>query len=286
MKAQAWLGLDLVFLVLMVMVIGPSAAAISLLISALPLPAWALALLSPVFASLFLVGMCLSAWVVRGLLLPRLTPGTYAFPGHQQSVVWMIHFALMRIMNFRLWSNVILSFAGLRWLSLRAQGAKVALGIQTSSDALVTDPALFEINEGCMLAAGTIVSSHFVENDQLMLAPVSLARGVQVMGGVALTPGLQVGENSVLGPGSRFLPNVVIGADVYLGMGCIIYQGVRIGDNAVIGHQVTVENDVVIGEGAVIQAGVRVPKGTVIAAGEAYPPRASSRPTSASSTVS
>jgi acetyltransferase-like isoleucine patch superfamily enzyme len=206
-------------------------------------------------------------------VLPRLEPGNYPFPGHRQSLAWLFHFGLQRLMNQRLWSGLILSFAALRWLVLRALGGQVAFGIQTSNDVLITDPSLLSVGTGSMLAAGTFVAGHLVENGRLTLAPVRLGPGVQLMGQVVLAPGVAIGENTVVGPGTKILSDVRVGADVYFGIGCLVYNGVTIGDNAVIGHQALIEADVTIGAGAVIQAGARLPKGTVVADGEPYPPR-------------
>lgn len=272
MKSFIWLAFDLIFLVLFTLVVGPPAAAIAWLIGQLPLPAWALWGLAPVFAAAFLVLMAGSTAIVR-VLLPKLKPGSSAFPNSPQSVAWGLHFALQRIINFPIWSRLIFSFTLIRFLVLRALGAKVALRMQTSNDALLVDPSLVEVGEGAMLAAGTLLACHFVENDHLMLAPVKVGPGAQIMGSVTLSPGTVVGENTVISPGSKLLPYVEVGADAFVGIGCLLYNGVKVGDNATIGHQAILEDDVVVGEGAVVQKHTRVPKGTVIEEGETFPPR-------------
>lgn len=272
MKSLVWLAFDLIFLLMFTVVVGPPLAAIAWLVGHMPLPAWALWGLAPVFSVAFLVLFAGTTFAVR-LLLPRLRPGSYAFPNSPESVHWGLHFALQRIVNFPLWHRLIFSFTTIRFLVLRALGAQVALRMQTSNDALQVDPSLIEVGEGAMLAAGTLIACHFVENDHLMLAPVKVGKGAQIMGSVTLSPGTRVGENSVISPGAKLLPYAEVGEDAFVGLGCLLYNGVKVGDNAVIGHQSTLEAEVVVGEGAVVQPHSRVPKGTVIAEGETFPPR-------------
>lgn len=272
MKPGLALLFDLVYLLLLLVLIGPPAAGVAWLVGVLGLPAWAAWGLAPVWAVLFLLGLIATLGAVR-LLLPRLAPGVHAFPGSRVATGWLAHFALQRVANLPLWQPLVFSFAGLRWLLLRALGAKVAFGIQTATDVRVVDPSLLEVGPGSMLAAGTFVACHLIENGRLTLAPVRVAAGAQVMGQVTLAPGVTIGENAVIGPGTALLTGVVVGEDAFVGLGCMLYDGVRVGANAVIGHQATLERDVVVGEGAVVRPHARVPRGTVVPDGGKYPPR-------------
>jgi acetyltransferase-like isoleucine patch superfamily enzyme len=269
-----WIALDLIFLLLLILLVGGPLAAVSALAARLGphLPSPLFFALVPALAVLFLLLFLCAVGAMR-LLLPRLQPGTYPFPGHRQSVAWLFHFALQRIANLPLWSHLILSFATLRWLFLRGLGAQTAFNIHTSVDTVVTDPSLLILGDGVMLGGGSFVAGHFMENDHLFLAPVRLAKGAQVLAGAMLGPGVALGEGSVIGPESRLLTDVVVGEYAHVGMGCVLYTGVRIGANAVIGHQVIIEGDAQVGEGAVVQSGARVPKGSRIADGERFPPR-------------
>ena len=271
MKPHLALAFDLAFLALLLLVTGPPLAGVAWLATAAGWPAWLLAGLAPLWFALFVLGLIAMLGAVR-LLLPRLTPGTHAFPGSRAAIGWLLHFALMRIANLPLWQPLIFSFAGLRWLLLRALGARAAFGIQTATDVRLVDPSLFTVGPGSMLAAGTFVACHFIENGQLLLAPVRVAAGVQVMGQVSLSPGTRLGENAVIGPGSKLLPHVTIGEDAFVGLGCLFYDEVVVGASAVIGHQATLERGVVVGEGAVVRPYARVPRGTVIPDGGKYPP--------------
>lgn len=271
MKPALALIFDLAFLALLLAVVGPPAAGVAWLVTSFALPAWAAWGLAPIWAVLFLLGLIACLGAVR-LLLPRLAPGSHAFPGSRVAVGWLAHFALQRIANLPLWQPLVFSSAGLRWLMLRALGARAAFGIQTATDVRVVDPSLFEVGAGSMLAAGTFAAGHFIENGRILLAPVRVAAGAQVMGQVALSPGVSVGANAVIGPGTKLLPHVAIGEDAFVGLGCLLYDGARVGANAVIGHQATLERDVVVGEGAVVRPHARVPRGTVVPDGGKFPP--------------
>lgn len=277
MKPALALAFDLAFLILATLIVGPPLAATAALVAWLPLPAWAAWGLAPVWFVLFLVLLCAALFVAR-MSIPKLKPGLHAFPGSIQAVGWLLHFALQRIANQPLWRPMVFSLAGLRWLMLRALGAKAAFGIQSAMDVQLVDPSLFEVGPGSMLAANTLIAGHFIEHGLLLLAPVKLAAGVQIMGQVALAPGCELGENAVVGPGSKLLPNCKIGADVFIGLGCVLYENVTIGSDAVIGHQSTLERGVTIGEGAVVRPFTHVPKGVAVPAGAKYPPQEALRP--------
>ncbi|MBM3270336.1 MAG: hypothetical protein FJZ01_22100 [Candidatus Sericytochromatia bacterium] len=266
------LGLDLAFMILFWILVGPPLAAVGWLAGRLPVPTWAHLGLAPLYALLFVVLLLAMAGIVR-TALPALKPGSYPFPGHRQSGAWLAHFALMRVMSFPLWSRLVFAFSSLRWLWFRSLGARAAFDMRTAVDITVTDPSLVEVGQGSMLSAGTFLAGHFIENDHLLLAPVRVGKGAQLHGQVTLAPGAEVGEDAVVGPGTTLLPSASIGCDAHVGLGCLLHNGARVGDNAVVGHQAVLEADVVVGAGAVVQAGARVPRGTVIPDGGRFPPR-------------
>jgi acetyltransferase-like isoleucine patch superfamily enzyme len=260
---------DTIALILLLVIVGLPLAAMAMLLTSLPLPVWALWGLAPLWLSFQVCGMSVIALVLN-LLVPRLRPGRYPYPLHPQSVSWLLRFAIQRIFHLPVWSNLIYSFASLRWVVLRSQGARVAWNMQTASTIMVLDPSLITVQRDSMLALGTIVIGHYVENGLLILAPVEIGRGVQLMGEVSLMPGVRIGDGSSVGPGTKLLPDVQVGEDVFVGMGCLIQSGVRIADNVVIGHRVVIEAGVIIEEGAVIRPGAQLPKGTVVTKGTRY----------------
>lgn len=265
---------DLVSFVLFGVLVGVPLAALGwlhgALTSALPTPAvWAL---FPAYFVLFVLGMTALAFLVR-VCLPRLEPGEYPFPNHRMSVSWALTFALSRVVYLPLWSFFIFGFSTLRYLLLRALGAKVAYQMNTSSDAVVLDPQMMEIGPETMLAADTLLAGHLVEKDVLKLGRVVLGEGVQALGGVKIGPNTRVGPFTQLGPETRIAGDVEIGEYAHLGAGCVIHNHARIASNAVLGHQVVLETGVQVGAGAVVLSGTRVPKNTRITEGQRYPPR-------------
>lgn len=276
-KPARALAFDLAFLALAVVVVGPPLVAVQALVAWLALPAWLTWALAPCWYVLAVAGIAATAGVVR-LGLPRLQPGNWPFPASPQAFAWLLHFGLQRIVNLPLWQPSFFAFASLRWSLLRALGARVAFDVQTAVDLSVVDASMLEVGPGSMLAAGTLVSGHFVEHDRLLLAPVRIGAGVQLMGKVTLAPGCTVGDEAVVGPGTTLLPRVQLGEGAFVGLGCLLHDGVNVGASAVIGHQAVLERDVVVGEGAVVRPFSRVPRGTTVAPGARYPDREEPHP--------
>lgn len=268
----ALLALDAASALILLLVLGPPLAGIAWLHAHQPLQGWLSAVLLPPFLLLAVAGVALCTWTLR-LLLPRPKPGRYPFPGHAQAVAWALHFALMRAVYLPGIRHLAFSYASLRWLMLRALGAKVAFQMQTASSILPVDAHLLTVGPETMLAADVMTSGHFIEQGTLTMGPVSIAKGAQLLEGVKVGPDVSIGEYASIGPECRIAPGVRIGEYVHLGMGCMLWTGVEVGDNAVIGHEVVLEQGVKVGEGAVIDSGARVPAKTQIPAGGRYPPR-------------
>jgi acetyltransferase-like isoleucine patch superfamily enzyme len=266
--------LDVIVAVLFCVLVGVPAAAVGWLVEQsgwLPgFPWWRWALIPPL-ALVFLVGLLLTATVVR-LLLPRLKPGRYPFPTHPQACVWLLHFSLQRLMYLPVWRHFLFAFSTFRWALLRALGARVAFNMDTSSDVLILDLPLMELGPETMIGAGCTLSGHLIEQGTLFLAGVLLDRGAQVGNNVLIGPGATVGEYAVIGPECRIAAGSTIGPFAYMGAACYLSPGVRVGAKAILGHQVNVGPGVTIGEGAVIETGTRIPRGAIVADGAHYPP--------------
>jgi acetyltransferase-like isoleucine patch superfamily enzyme len=227
----------------------------------LTVPGTALVFLTLLLACVALVRLC----------LPRLEPGLYPFPGHRMSKAWALSFALQRLAYLPPWKPLAFGTWVFRYLFLRALGARVPYGLTTATDAQLLDCPMLEIEDGVMLAAGTILSGHIVEKEHLLLGKVRLRQGVQAHEGVKVGPNVTIGEHVVLGPESRLAPDVEVGEYAHLGAGCWLSGGSRVGANAVLGNGVILEANVKVGEGAVVQSYSRVPKGTVVPDGDRYP---------------
>lgn len=268
----ALLALDAASAAILLLVLGPPLAGIAWLHTHQPLTGWVSAALLPAYLLATVAGVAVCAWALR-LLLPRPRPGRYPFPAHPQSVAWGLHFALMRAVYLPGIRHLAFSYATLRWLMLRALGAKVAFQMQTASSILIVDAHLLTVGPETMLAADVMTSGHFIEQGTLILGAVNIGRGAQLLEGVKVGPDVSIGEYASIGPECRIAPGVRIGEYVHLGMGCMLWTGAEVGDNAVLGHEVVLEAGVKVGEGAVIESGARVPAKTQIPDGGRYPPR-------------
>jgi acetyltransferase-like isoleucine patch superfamily enzyme len=209
--------------------------------------------------------------VIRAVL-PRLRPGTYPFPLHRQSIVWLLHFSLQRLAYLPVWRHLLFAFSTLRWALLRALGARAAFDMDASSDVLILDGPLITLGRGSMIGGGCTIAGHIVEHGRLLLAPVVVGRGVQIANDVMVAPGVTIGDDAVVGPGSRIGAGASIGAFAYLGAECAVSPGIRIGAHAVVGHQVSIGPGVTLGEGAVIETGSRIPKDVAVGDGARWPP--------------
>lgn len=233
-------------------------------------PWWVVALGIPLWAGLFLVAMAAAFFVVR-LVLPRLTPGRFPRP-HRAWTLWAVHFILRRLWAQPPWSGLVMGQPLLRFLTLRALGARVAYDIFTALDTQFTDPQLLVIERGAMVAGGCVLGGHFVENDVLLLGVVHVGEGAQLLGGCKVGPGVTIGLGATLGPDCRIAPEVSIGRETHLGAGCQVSAGVKIGADVVIGHGVVIETDVELGDGSVVPSYARVPRKTRLDAGAKFKP--------------
>jgi acetyltransferase-like isoleucine patch superfamily enzyme len=272
-KTSALLLLDVATAVLFTLTVGPAIVVASAFHRAVSSEAWWQWLWLPIDAIVFALAFCAAIACVR-LCLPKLTPGLHPLSGGKGVTTWGLHFALMRVGYMPVWKHFIFAFTTLRWCLLTALGAKVALRMNTASDAQVIDPSLVEIGEGAMLAAGVIVSGHVAEEGQLKLARVTIGKGAQLLSGVKGAPGIRIGADAPIGPESVLGPDAEIGAETHLGVMAQIAGGARIGSNVVLGHHVKVEPGVVIEDGAVIASDTLVPRNTHVPVGGRYPPRA------------
>ncbi|MBL8955647.1 MAG: hypothetical protein JNK82_33035 [Myxococcaceae bacterium] len=268
--ALALLALDAASAVILLLVLGPPLTGVAWLHTVQPLPGFWGAALVPLYLLLVVAGVALCTFGLR-LLMPRPKPGRYPFPGSAMAVAWGLHFSLMRAVYLPGIKHLAFSYASLRWLMLRALGADVAFQMQTASSILPVDAHLLTVGPETMLAADVMTSGHFIEQGTLILGPVKISRGAQLLEGVKVGPDVVIGEYTSIGPECRIAPGVRIGEYTHVGMGCMFWSGVVVGDNVVLGHEVVLEANVKVGEGAVIASGARVPAKTEIPDGGRYP---------------
>lgn len=190
------------------------------------------------------------------LLIPRPSPGKHRLMRGASFYFWALGFIARRWLDLPPMGLLYRQSGVLRFLVLRAAGARVAFTAQMSSDATVLDPAFLTMGRGAMLGSQSTVAGHFIIGDRLILAPTVIHPGAQIAIDVIIGPGVTIGQNAVLE------------ARVSLAPEC------RIGDGAIIAGGVGMGRGVLVGKRARIAAGSILPAGTIIPDDGSWPPPA------------
>ncbi len=172
------------------------------------------------------------ACVVLLAVLPKPRPGTYRLLRGRDFYMWVFAFIVRRWIDLPPMGLLYRQSGVLRFLVLRAAGAKLAFTAQMSSDADVLDPALLTMGAGAMLGSRVTVAGHFIVGDRLVLAPVVLHPGAQIAIDVIIAPGVTIGRNALVEGRSNVGPDVVIGDDAVIGIGVTLGRAVIVGQRA------------------------------------------------------
>jgi carbonic anhydrase/acetyltransferase-like protein (isoleucine patch superfamily) len=191
---------------------------------------------------------------ILAALCPRLVPGRYplARPG-KVAVAWILRSMLRRVLFLPSLKWIYFSSNILRFLSLRALGARVAFTANISSDVDLLDPQLCTIGPGAIVGARCFVTGHLVKDGVLLLREVKIGAGALLALQVTVAPGCSIGEHAVLKPGAS------------------LSVGAQIGARAEVGISAFVDTLARVGEGAVIETLAHVPPRERVAAGARFP---------------
>lgn len=173
-------------------------------------------------------------------LLPRVRPGRYELMRSPMFYFWIVRFILYRALFAPGLKGLIFQFNTLRFLALRALGARVSFGASMSSDVTLLDPWLMVIESGVTIGAGCMISGHTIDRGKLLLGEVRVGEGSLLAARVMVAPGVSVGKRA------RVLVGVIIGHEA------------KVGDGAVIGATTSLE------VGSSVEAGVRLATGTFV----------------------
>lgn len=174
------------------------------------------------------------------LLLPRLRPGRHEFMKSTVFWSWVLRSLFRRALLLGPMKPVIFTSNVLRFLALRALGAKVAYDSDCSSDVDLLDPALLRVGRKSILGARTLISGHYVDAGKLVLGEIVIGEGTLLAVDVLVAP------DNVIGDRCRILGRAGLG------------PGCRIEDGAVLGAEATLEG------GTTVRAGVAVPPGVFV----------------------
>ena len=197
--------------------------------------------------AIFLVTLIAEVGVLT-LFVPRLKTGRSALMRGANFYVWMVRSLLRRILFAPGLKWFLFTSNTLRFLTLRALGAKVAFSANMSSDVDILDPSLLVVGPRAVIGARSLVSGHYVEGGVLILGTVTIGEKAMIAADVTIGPGATIGEgatcqvraavgpNAVLGKGARLGGdsgldvNVQVGAGADIGVRCYLARGVKVPD--------------------------------------------------------
>jgi acetyltransferase-like isoleucine patch superfamily enzyme len=198
---------------------------------------------------------------VLSFLCPRLTPGSYPMMKGKVFFGWMLRSMLRRLLVAPGIKWAIYTSNVLRFLALRAMGARVAFTSNMSSDVDLLDPALLEVGAGAILGAKTFVSGHYIDRGQLVLAPVRIGARALLAAEVSVGPGVTVGAKAIVKPRAGLGPSAYVGDEAQIGGEALLDLGARVGERADLGQRVHV------GVRAEVPPGAKVAPGETVTAG-------------------
>jgi acetyltransferase-like isoleucine patch superfamily enzyme len=214
-------------------------------------------LLVPCFA-VFLVVLVAEIGVLT-LLLPKLKTGKTALMRGSNFYVWMARSLLRRILFVPGLKWVLFTSNTLRFLTLRALGAKVAFSASMSADVEVLDPSLLIVGPRAVIGARSLLSGHYVEGGVLILGAITIGEKALIAADVTVGPGANVGEGATCQIRSAVGPNVVLGKGARLGGDSGLDVNVKVGAGADIGVRCYLARGVTVPDGARIPALTHLP---------------------------
>jgi len=208
-------------------------------LSALGPLAWVIAPLVGLLALVGVVGM-----VHR--LLPPIRPGRYRLMQDPQFFAWVARFVLQRALLAPGVGTLVFQISTLRFLALRALGAKVSFSTSMSSDVVLLDPWLLEAGPDATIGTGSLIAGHFVDRGHLVLGKVRIGAGSLIAARVVLAPGVSIGRDA------RVLTHAMLSEDVTIG------DGATVGSDARIDRGAEVRPGVTLGTGCFVHRGATV----------------------------
>lgn len=168
-------------------------------------------------------------------LLPRLRPGRYplARPG-KVAIAWILRSMLRRVLLLPSLKAIYFNSNVLRFLALRALGARVAFTANLSSDVDILDPQLFSLGAGATVGARCFVTGHLVAGGVLLLREVSVGPGALLALQVVVAPGCTIGAGALLKPGASLSVGAQVGARAEIGIDALVDALAQVGEGALV----------------------------------------------------
>ncbi|MBK7864952.1 MAG: hypothetical protein IPJ65_41410 [Archangiaceae bacterium] len=195
---------------------------------------------------------------VLSALCPKLVEGRYPLMKGRVFYAWLFRSMLRRLLMAPGVKWAIFTSNVLRWLALRAMGARVAFTANMSSDVDLLDPALLEVGPGAVIGAKCFISGHYVDRGRLVLGRVRIEEQALLAAEVSVGPGVTVGRRALIKPRAGLGPLSSVGEEAQVGGDAILDLGARVGARAKIGQRVHVGVRARVAEGAKVGPGVTV----------------------------
>jgi acetyltransferase-like isoleucine patch superfamily enzyme len=217
---------DLLYLLLAGALYGASITAGLRVAAALPMPLAAAA--GGLAGVLTLLGLV----AVATALLPRLEPGTHRFLKSKVFYSWILRSLLRRVLFIEPLRTVLFNVNVLRFLALRALGARVAFTANASNDVDLLDPSLLEVGPGATLGSRCLISCHYVHEGNLVLGRIRVGPGALVGAQAILAPGVTLGAGVELQVRAQLGPDVIVEEGAVIGAGASLEGGNHVGARA------------------------------------------------------
>ena len=193
-------------------------------------------------------------------LLPTLRPGRYEVMKSPMFFFWIFRLILKRALFAPVLKELLFQFTTLRFLALRALGAKIAFSSSMSSDVDILDPWFLEVGPGATIGSGCFLSGHFMDKGDLLLNRISIGSGSLLAARVTVGPATNIGTNCRILFGVTIGVHIQIEDDVTIGAAsdiegyATIVSGVRMGTRTFLHKGVSLERDTKIREEIFVNA--------------------------------
>jgi len=168
---------------------------------------------STLYITIFIlvVEAAILAFIAR-IIFPPLKEGEFTVKSKEfriYSLHYAVHaifycsplFSFFRFFGFYRLYNRIMGLKGGRYL------------LSVWSD--IMDPYLVEIGENSSLGSYSLLVSHLVTGEKILIKKIKIGKNVTIGLKSTILPGVEIGDNSVIGVGSLVLPNTRIGENEF-----------------------------------------------------------------------
>ena len=188
--------------------------------------------LMPIPVVVFILGVIAGVGFLS-FLLPTLKPGHYTAPTSPTFYIWTVYLSLNRLVFIEPLHSLILYSSVLRYLALRALGAKLAYGSSLSARVNFTDLPFIEIGEGCIVGANSFLTGHYLNKGNLFLGKIVIGQRVNVGGYCRVGPGVEIGDDTWIGTDCQIAPMVTVGKGCTIEPGSTLPPGTHLPDGSI-----------------------------------------------------